>query len=56
MIRLIVILLASLGAAYALGRAYPPAAAVAFTALGFGFTYIMLVAAGAGAVAYKVTK
>jgi hypothetical protein len=56
MIRFVVIVLAALGASYALGRAYPPAAAVAFTALGFGFTYIMLVAAGAGVVAYKVTK
>ncbi len=56
MIRLIVIVAAALGAAYALGRGYPPAGAVAFTLAGFGFTYIMLVAAGMGAVAYKVTK
>ncbi len=56
MIRFIVIILAALGAAYAIGRVYPPAGAIAFTLAGFGFTYIMLGAMGAGAVAYKVTK
>ncbi len=58
MIRFIVIVLASLGAAYALGRLYPPAAAVAWVLplVGLPLTWIMLGAAGAGAVAYKVTK
>lgn len=56
MIRLIVILLAILGASFLFGRIFPSLAHVAFMVGTWGITWLMLLAAGVGVLAYKVTK
>lgn len=59
MIRLIVILAATLGAFFGcvmLSSKFPALAASAFTVGGFGITWVMLGCVGVGYAAVKVTK
>lgn len=53
--RFVIVILSMLGAAF-FSYIFPSLSHVAFAVAGFGITWVMLLAAGAGVTAYKVTK
>lgn len=55
MVRFLVVVLAMLGAA-SFSYFFPALRNVAFAVAGFGITWVMLLAVGAGFTTYKVTK
>lgn len=56
MVRFLVVVFSILGVAFLLSTFFPTLTHVAFQVAGIGITWMMMIAAGVGVAAFKVTK